>query len=109
MDLLFAIFTLSLSGVVLATLAGWWVRRGYDGIGALVHRGDSGDWWQATMPWPQGVQEEDGVGWHIRDPDSSMGPQAKGHGPAEVAGDAFQVSPTRARSRIGLRRPPSQR
>lgn len=103
MDLIPAILMLGLSGAVLATLAGWWVRGGYDGIGALVNRGDSGDWWRATMPWPQGVQEEDGVSWHIRDPGSSPGSPASGSGPPEVDADAFRVPPIRPRSRVGFR------
>jgi hypothetical protein len=109
MDLIIAILLLSLLGAVLAPLAGWWVRRGYDGIGSLVHRGDSSDWWRTTMPWPQGVQEEDGVGWHIRDPAPTPGSPVRPTVPPEVATNAYDVAPIRPRSRIGLRPPPSAR
>jgi hypothetical protein len=109
MDLISAILMLSLLAAVLAPLAGWWVRRGYDGIGSLVNPGDSGDWWRATMPWPRGVQEEDGVAWHIRDAGSPLGSPARWNEPQETVADAFDVRPIRLRSRIGLRLPPPPR
>ncbi len=104
MDLLFAILMLGLGGVVLAPLAAWWVRRGYEGLGSFVNLGD-GDWWRATMPWPQGVQEEDGVRWRFRDADPSPGTSARRTERSEPVADAFDVAPTRARAHVGLRHP----
>ena len=46
-------------------------------------------------PWPHGVQEEDGVRWHVRDPD--------------VVTDAFEIKPVRPQARVGLRQNGSPR
>ena len=42
-----------------AALSGWLAGPGQRPLGALMHGRDT--WWRSTMPWPQGVQEEDGV------------------------------------------------
>ena len=109
MNLISAIVLLSVLGVVLAPAAGWFVRSGYVGLGSFVNRGDSAAWWRATMPWPQGVQEEDGVRWHFRDPDEGPGSSAGWPEPREVETDAFEVAPARPHPHIGLRppRPPA--
>ena len=49
-----------------AALSGWLAGPGQRPLGALMHGRDT--WWRSTMPWPQGVQEEDGVHWHVREP-----------------------------------------
>jgi hypothetical protein len=99
MDLLTA-FILPL-GLPLAGLLGWFVAKGHGGLGSLVDPGGSTGWWQSTMPWPQGVQEEDGVSWHVQDPDPAVAP-------SEEDEDAFEVTPIRPRTRVGIRtKPPS--
>ena len=59
-------------------------------VAVLVSRGGNDAWWQSTMPWPHGVQEEDGVRWDVRDPD--------------VVTDAFEIKPVRPQARVGVRR-----
>ena len=89
MDMLAAIAVLCVLAAPLGLLARWFVDRGHNGLGVLVSRGGSDAWWQTTMPWPRGVQEEDGVRWQVRDPD--------------VTTDAFEISPMRPQARVGLR------
>ena len=95
MDSLAAIAVLCVLAAPLGLLARWFVDRGQNGLGVLVSRGGSDAWWQTTMPWPQGVQEEDGVRWHVPDPD--------------VATDAFEIPPVRPHGRVGLRQHGSPR
>jgi hypothetical protein len=89
MDMLAAIAVLCFLAAPLALLGRWFVDRGHNGLGVLVSRGGSDAWWQTTMPWPHGVQEEDGVRWQVRDPD--------------VVTNAFEITPVRPQARVGLR------
>jgi hypothetical protein len=89
MDMVAAIAVLFALAAPLALLARWFVDRGHNGLGVLVSRGGNDAWWQSTMPWPHGVQEEDGVRWHVRDPD--------------VVTDAFEIKPVRPQARVGIR------
>ncbi len=66
MNLILALVLLSLAAAPLALLLGWLDRRGSRQLGSLVGGRDSEGWWRATMPWPTGVQEEDGVTWSFR-------------------------------------------
>jgi hypothetical protein len=106
MDVISTIVLLSLGAVPLALLAGWFVDPDRNGLGSLVNRGGGSSWWQSAMPWPQGVQEEDGVGWHIRDPDPSIVGSIGGDPTAhEPRADAFEVAPVQPRSRIRFHHP----
>lgn len=67
MNLILALVLLSLAATPLAVLLGWLDRRGSRQLGSLVGGHDSEGWWRATMPWPTGVQEEDGVTWSFRE------------------------------------------
>lgn len=110
MDMIAAIVLLSLVAAPLALLAGWFVVAGYSGLGSLVNRGDSDAWWRSTMPWPQGVQEEDEVRWHVRDPDLAMvGSSARWPVTPEVMADDFEIAPVRPQTRVGFRPPPAER
>jgi hypothetical protein len=110
MDIISTIVLLSLGAVPLAVLAGWFVDPDRNGLGSLVDRGGGSSWWQTTMPWPQGVQEEDGVGWHIRDPDQAVAESSGGDLRSyEPTADAFEVAPVHPRSRIGFHRPAPDR
>lgn len=110
MDMISAIVLLSLAAVPLAVLAGWFVGPGYSGLGSLVNRGDSDAWWRATMPLPQGIQEEDQVGWHVRDRDLAVvGSSARGPATREVMADDFEIAPVHPQTRVGFRPPPPER
>jgi hypothetical protein len=108
MNILIAIVALCLVAAPLALVARWFVDRGYGGLGALVNPGGSDGWWRTTMPWPQGVQEEDGVQWHIRDADVAIAAAPAGDVTLEQVGDDYAIAPTHPKTRIGLR-PPSSR
>ena len=102
MDLIFVIVLLALVAAPLALLSGWFVDAGYEGLGSLVNRGDA-PWRHASMPWPQGVQEEDGVTWHIRASDvAATSPETP-----EPEADAFEIVSARPQSRVGFREPPT--
>ena len=109
MDVISAIVLLSLVAAPLALLAGWFVDGGHTGLGSLVSRGGSDAWWRATMPWPQGVQEEDGVRWHVQD-QGSMAVDASATMLAipGVPADAFEIAPVRPQARVVFR-PPAER
>jgi len=107
MDLIAGFLLIALA-LPLAVLAGWFLADGHGGLASLVDHGGSTGWWKATMPWPQGVQEEDGVTWHVRGADEATAPSGTSPGPPDIARDAFEVAPIRPRARIGIRpKPPS--
>jgi hypothetical protein len=109
MDAISSIVLMILAAVPVAVLAGWFAGPRHSGLGALVDRGDADSWWRTTMPWPQGVQEEDGVRWRIpeRDPEVVESSDGGPDGP-EARADDFEVALVRTRSRVGLR-PPADR
>jgi hypothetical protein len=90
MDTLVAIALLCALAAPLSLLARWFVDRGHNGLGVLVSRGGSDAWWQTTMPWPHGVQEEDGVRWHVPGQEVETDP------------DAFEIPPVRPHGRVGI-------
>jgi hypothetical protein len=109
MDILSVIVVLCIAAAPLALLSRWFVDRGYRGLGSLVNPGDSSNWWRATMPWPQGVQEEDGVAWHIREPEPGVvGSPAADPASSGLAGRAFMIAPVRA-AKVHLNASPSER
>jgi hypothetical protein len=104
MDIISAIILLSLVAAPLALLAGWFVDGGHTGLGSLVSRGGSDAWWRAAMPWPQGVQEEDGVRWHVQD-QGSMAVDSSATGPATrgAPADDFEITLLRPQARVAFR------
>ena len=107
MDLISAIVFLCLVAAPLAVLAGWFVEVGYSGLGSFVNRGDS-DSWRSTMPWPQGVQEEDVVKWHVRDREPAAGGPPRGTPTRGDIADDFEIAPVHAQARVVFR-PPAER
>jgi hypothetical protein len=99
MDIISLIAILAVMAAPLALLAGWLVRDGYRGLGAFVDRGEPDAFWRATMPWPRGVQEEDGVTWRIPDPEAANAAGA----PGKRDPDALTIPPMRPQARVGLR------
>jgi hypothetical protein len=102
MDTISAIVMLAVLAAPLALLAGWFVRGGYEGLGSFVDRGDRDAWWRATMPWPHGMQEEDGVGWHVPTHEhatESAAVRARRGAPA----DAWTIAPVRPTPRVVFR------
>ena len=58
-----------LGGVSIFTgLAAWLVRAGYGQLGGLAHGKDDAAWWRSSLPWPDGVQEDDEIAWHVPRP-----------------------------------------
>ena len=103
MDIIFVIAVLALIAAPLALLSGWFVDAGYAGLGSLVHAGRDA-WWRASMPWPQGVQEEDGVTWHVRAPDVAETPPVT----HESEADDFAIAQARPKPRVGFSEPPTR-
>jgi hypothetical protein len=102
MDIISVIVLLAVVAAPLAVLSGWFVRGGYGGLGSFVDRGDREAWWRATMPWPHGVQEEDGVEWHVPrvgQANESAAQRARPEAPA----DAVKIEPVRPRARVAFR------
>lgn len=100
MDLIFALVLLGLAATPLALLSGWLAARGSRPLGSLVNGGDSETWWRSTMPWPVGVQEEDGLTWSFPDSRQPVG-RAPRSRPDVV--DEIRIEPTLLRSRVRRR------
>ncbi len=110
MDMVAAIALLSVLGLPLGLLARWFVDRGHEDLGVLISGGDSDAWWQATLPWPRGVQEEDDVHWQWSDPGpAAVGSSAGRPVAPETLPDAFEIPPIRPQARVGLRQHRSTR
>jgi hypothetical protein len=103
MNLILALVLLGLAATPLAVLLGWLDRRGSRPLGALLHGRDSEGWWRATMPWPQGVQEDDEVTWTFRERQPTG--QATTSPVREEANEADEVriEPTHLRAKIRRR------
>jgi hypothetical protein len=65
MDVVVGLLLIAIAAAPVAFLAGWFVGPGVRGVAQLVGRGND-DWWRSTLPWPTGVQEDDGVAWSAR-------------------------------------------
>ena len=102
MDII-SVILLALVAAPLAVLSGWFVDRGYGRLGSLVNHGDSRAWWQATMPWPRGVQEEDEVRWRVHDRDGAPGPSVDPVTSGDTEED-FEMAPVRPRAQVGFYR-----
>src|SRR5438093_6164123 len=101
-DLLAALLILIGAGAPLAILLAWLATRGLPGLGLLVGIGQANVWWRRTMPWPEGIQEDDDVHWHF---DS----RREAHDGATIEestdGDhpALRVDPSRVRPSVHVR------
>ena len=102
MDLMLALVLLGLAAAPLALLSGWLDRRGSRPLGALVNGPDSESWWRATMPWPQGVQEEDELTWSFRGRQPpAEAPSTRWPGPDEP--DELRILPIHLRPQVRRR------
>jgi hypothetical protein len=102
MEIISAIVMLAVVAAPLALLAGWFVRGGYEGLGSFVDCGDREGWWRAAMPLPHGVQEEDGVGWHVPTPEHATESRAVRETRGEPV-DALRIAPVRPTPRVVFR------
>jgi hypothetical protein len=77
LNLIIAILLLTAVAAPVAILAGWLVGFGHEGLGSLGGGALGNASSPYAMPWPRGVQEEDGVTWHVRngDPAVDSGPR----------------------------------
>jgi len=90
MELIPTILLLGVAATPIALVGGWLAGRGHGRLGTLVSGPSSGTgWWQATMPWPHGVQEDDDFKWNFGDRE---GPIAESPGRAPAAGEATVVA-----------------
>jgi len=102
MELIPTIVVLAFAAAPIALVGGWLAGRGHGRLGALVSGSSGSGWWQATMPWPQGVQEDDDFKWNFGDRDKPI-VESLGNEPA--AGRASGVvepprTPQQPRTRI---------
>jgi hypothetical protein len=99
-DLIFALVLLGLAATPLALLSAWLATRGSRPLGSLINGGDNQTWWRSTMPWPVGVQEEDGLTWSF--PDSRQTTATAPRSKRDVA-DEIRIEPTRVRPLVRRR------
>ena len=88
MELIPTILLLGVAATPIALVGGWLAGRGHGRLGTLVSGPSGTGWWQATMPWPQGVQEDDDFKWNFGDRDQSITES----GPGPVAHEATGVT-----------------
>jgi len=72
MELIPTILLLGVAATPIALVGGWLAGRGHGRLGALVGGSSSSGWWQATMPLPHGVQEDDDFKWNFGDRDKPI-------------------------------------
>ena len=102
MDVMLTIVVLSLAAAPLALLSGWLDRRESRPLGALVNGRDSEGWWRATMPWPEGVQEDDELTWSFRASRQPAAPSStRWPGPDEP--DEIRIEPMHLRPQVRRR------
>jgi hypothetical protein len=93
MDMISMIVWLSLAAVPLAVASAWLAGAGNRPLATLMLGRD--EWRRAQTAWPHGVQEDDNVSWHFRDPGQppgeSWGPAS---GPRSVIPEMERVRPT---------------
>jgi hypothetical protein len=102
MELIPTIVVLAFAAAPIALVGGWLAGRGHGRLGALVSGSSGSGWWQTTMPWPQGVQEDDDFKWNFGDRDK---PIVESLGQKPPAGEARSVvepprTPQQPRTRI---------
>jgi len=107
MEIISTFLLLGIAAAPIALVGGWLAGRGHGRLGALVTGPASDGWWRATMPWPQGVQEDDDFKWNSGDRDQPItGSERLGLAAAEPTGTAEPagtVEPTRTRLRPRVR------
>jgi hypothetical protein len=106
MDLISLLLWLGLAALAVlpvAALSGWLVGPGQRSLGPLIQGHES--WWRSTMPWPRGIQEEDGVAWHVAaSPPSAVAPGPSGPPSEEAAKpDECHQETTRLEPSVRLR------
>ena len=72
MELILTILLLAFAAAPIALVGGWLAGRGHGRLGALVSGPSGSGWWQTTMPWPHGVQEDDDFKWNFGDRDKPI-------------------------------------
>ena len=72
MELIPTILLLGVAATPIALAGGWLAGRGHGRLGTLVSGPSASGWWQTTMPWPHGVQEDDDFKWNFGDRDKPI-------------------------------------
>ena len=101
-DLLSAILVLAGAAAPFAILLAWLATRGLPGLGLLVGNGQANVWWRRTMPWPEGIQEDNDVHWHF-DATSGSDDAAIIEESGEGERAALRVDPSRVRPSVHVR------
>ena len=103
MEIILTVLLLGFAAAPIALVGGWLAGRGHGRLGALVS-GPGGDgWWQSTMPWPHGVQEDDDFKWNFGDrTDPIAGADPPGTAVAEAT-DEVELTRTRLHPRTRIR------
>lgn len=105
MELIPTILLLALAAAPIALVGGWLAARGHGRLGTLVSGPAGTGWWQTTMPWPHGVQEDDDFKWNFGDRDEPIAESDRPDRPGPAAGETTGVvepprTPLRPRIRI---------
>jgi hypothetical protein len=101
MEIISTILLLAVAAAPIALVGGWLAGRGHGRLGALVS-GQGGDgWWRTTMPWPQGVQEDDDFKWNFGDRDQPIASEPER--PAAETTEMVEPARPRLRSRTRIR------
>jgi hypothetical protein len=103
MDLMLTLILLGLAAAPLALLSGWLDRRGSRPLGALVNGRDSETWWRTTMPWPQGVQEDDELTWSFRGRQPPPPESRSTWWPGPDEPDEIRIQPIQLRAQVRRR------
>jgi hypothetical protein len=101
-DLVSAILILAGAAAPLAILLAWLATRGLPGLGLLVSSGQANVWWRRTMPWPQGIQEDDDVHWHF-DAGNGSDDGSTIEEPTDGEHATLRVDPSRVRPNVHVR------
>ena len=94
MEIILTVLLLGFAAAPIALVGGWLAGRGHGRLGALVSGGGGEGWWQSTMPWPHGVQEDDDFKWNFGDRTDPIA------GPAD---DEVELTRTRLHPRTRIR------
>jgi hypothetical protein len=103
MEIIATIVLLGLAGAPIALVGAWLVGRGQSRLGALVSAPGGDSWWRTTMPWPQGVQEDDEVKWNFGDRDAAVVDSSARAATTRQATGEVDPAPTRLRPRVRIR------
>ncbi len=78
MEIISTILLLAVAAAPIALAGGWLAGRGHGRLGTLVSGPAGEGWWKTTMPWPQGVQEDDDFKWNFGDRDQPIASEPEG-------------------------------